>query len=54
VLQVEDEENEVLSRADLAMYEVKHVGGNRVCFGDADGYRFVGGDMPPRAQSRRA
>lgn len=38
-------ETDLFARADLAMYQVKHVGGNRVCVAEDGGYRFVDRDM---------
>lgn len=40
LLSPEDEETEIFSRSDQAMYEVKRVGGNRVCVCDARGFHF--------------
>jgi diguanylate cyclase (GGDEF)-like protein len=48
ILRAQDEGNELFTRADLAMYEVKHVGGNRVCITDGADFRFLGeGPMRP-------
>jgi diguanylate cyclase (GGDEF)-like protein len=35
-------EGELFTRADHAMYQVKHVGGNRVCVAQGDRFRFLG------------
>jgi diguanylate cyclase (GGDEF)-like protein len=42
LLRRDDLGGELFSRADHAMYAVKHVGGNRVCIPDGNAYRFYG------------
>lgn len=42
LLSPEDEGMEVFTRADLAMYEVKHLGGNRVCLCDGASFHVRG------------
>jgi diguanylate cyclase (GGDEF)-like protein len=54
ILRPDDEGNELFSRADLAMYEVKHVGGNRLCISDGSGFRFLGPDPIRRLIPRKA
>jgi diguanylate cyclase (GGDEF)-like protein len=42
LLRPSDAGAELFTRADHAMYAVKHVGGNRVCVPDGTAYRFYG------------
>jgi hypothetical protein len=44
-----DTETELFTRADLAMYEVKKQGGNRVCLAEGEGFRFLGPGVEKRA-----
>jgi diguanylate cyclase (GGDEF)-like protein len=52
LLRRDDLGGELFSRADHAMYAVKHVGGNRVCIPDGNAYRFYG--EPPTDADDRA
>jgi diguanylate cyclase (GGDEF)-like protein len=50
VLSADDRDLEVFSRADLAMYQVKNQGGNRVCIYDGSEFFWYGPKGTPSAQ----